>query len=55
MSEEEIQKQMDAMRALDEPMPQVGIFWSNFICIVSYNDIIAEIKDKIVACEEVYS
>lgn len=27
MSEEEIQKQMDAMRALDEPMPQVGIFW----------------------------
>lgn len=27
MSENEIQQQMDAMRALDEPMPQVGIFW----------------------------
>lgn len=27
MSEDEIQQQMDAMRALDEPMPQVGIFW----------------------------
>lgn len=27
MSEKEIQQQMDAMRALDEPMPQVGIFW----------------------------
>lgn len=27
MSDEEIQQQMDAMRALDEPMPQVGIFW----------------------------
>lgn len=27
MSDKEIQQQMDAMRALDEPMPQVGIFW----------------------------
>lgn len=27
MSEKEIQQQMDAMRALKEPMPQVGIFW----------------------------
>lgn len=27
MSEKDIQLQMDAMRALDEPMPQVGIFW----------------------------
>ena len=27
MSEHEIQQQMDAMRALKEPMPQVGIFW----------------------------
>ena len=27
MSEQEIQQQMEAMRALDEPMPQVGIFW----------------------------
>ena len=27
MTEKEIQQQMDAMRALDEAMPQVGIFW----------------------------
>lgn len=27
MSDNEIQQQMEAMRALDEPMPQVGIFW----------------------------
>ena len=27
MSDKELQQQMDAMRALDEPMPQVGIFW----------------------------
>ncbi len=27
MSDNELQQQMDAMRALDEPMPQVGIFW----------------------------
>lgn len=27
MSQDELQQQMDAMRALDEPMPQVGIFW----------------------------
>ena len=27
MSDKEIQQQMDAMRALDKPMPQVGIFW----------------------------
>lgn len=27
MSEKEMQQQMDAMRAFDEPMPQVGIFW----------------------------
>lgn len=27
MSENEMQQQIDAMRALDEPMPQVGIFW----------------------------
>lgn len=29
MSDQELQQQMDAMRALDEPMPQVGIFWFN--------------------------
>lgn len=27
MSQDEINQQMEAMRALDEPMPQVGIFW----------------------------
>lgn len=27
MSDKELKQQMDAMRALDEPMPQVGIFW----------------------------
>lgn len=37
MSDKELQQQMDAMRALDEPMPQVGIFWydpqeHSFLC-----------------------
>lgn len=27
MSDQELQQQMDAMCALDEPMPQVGTFW----------------------------
>ena len=27
MSQDEIRQQMESMRALDEPMPQVGIFW----------------------------
>ena len=27
MSDQELQQQMDAMRALKEPMPQIGIFW----------------------------
>lgn len=35
MSNEEIQQQMDAMRALDEPMPQVGILWYDRILNLS--------------------
>lgn len=31
MTDKEIKQQMDAMRAFDEPMPQVGIFWYDII------------------------
>lgn len=31
MSEQELKQQVEAMRSLDEPMPQIGIFWYDIV------------------------